>query len=76
MKILYNRYKDKNNNLFVVIGKYMSLDEKNLENSQEAINQEPSFVKVLEVNQEATHMVPYDYFKKQVQNNTLTQIIN
>lgn len=23
MKILYNRYKDKNNNLFVVIGKYV-----------------------------------------------------
>lgn len=71
MKILYNRYKDKNNNLFVVIGKYMSLDE-----SQEAIKEEPSFVKVLEVHQELTHMVPYNYFKQQVQNNTLTQIIN
>lgn len=71
MKILYNRYKDKNNNLFVVIGKYMSLDE-----SKEAIKEEPSFVKVLEVHQEATHMVPYNYFKQQVQNNTLTQIIN
>lgn len=66
MKILYNRYLDKQKRLFIPIERFQSL---------EATDETPTAIKLLNVENEKTVTISYAEFQGLIKDGTLTQII-